>query len=45
MDYWKDGEGNIDFVRPLTENEFESWGDLRLELNDRHLSHGRDIVL
>jgi hypothetical protein len=45
VDYYEEGEWNIDLKRPLTIADFQVWDDLVTKLVDQELTHGRDEVI
>ncbi|KAL5652859.1 hypothetical protein ACJX0J_038317, partial [Zea mays] len=42
VDYYEDGEWNIDLKRPLTIVDLQVWDELVTKLVDQELTHGRD---
>uniref|UniRef100_A0A804U6W6 Uncharacterized protein n=1 Tax=Zea mays TaxID=4577 RepID=A0A804U6W6_MAIZE len=44
VDYYEDGEWNIDLKRPLTIADFQVWDELVTKLDDQELTHRRDEV-
>jgi hypothetical protein len=45
VDYYEDGEWNIDLKRPLTIVDLQVWDELVTKLVDQELTHGRDEVI
>jgi hypothetical protein len=45
VDYYEDGEWNIDLKRPLTIADFQVWDEFITMLDDQELTHGRDEVI
>jgi hypothetical protein len=41
VDYYEDGEWNIDLKRPLRIADFQVWDNFITMLDDQELTHGR----